>query len=182
MNAIERISELDFTAMLSASVRSPEIPESADAYGWLVGSWELDCLHYRGVPVSIQGEAHFGWVLEGRAVQDVWIMPRASDRTDVSDKSNNMYGTTFRVWGASIGGIPSAITMRTRSDGGAEKMWCKSAFGLMERRLVGSLPKSRRIRFTGPAKRWMRTGRVGSWKVNIGQGAFHSNQISAFRD
>ena len=43
-----------------------------------------DVLHYAAVDVSalhIKGEVHFGPVLEGRAVQDVWIMPRRSERT-----------------------------------------------------------------------------------------------------
>ena len=93
---------MDFTTFLSAPGRSPEIPESADAYGWLVGNWELDCVFYRGVSVSIKGEAQFGWVLEGRAVQDVWIMPGLAGRTDASDRTNNMYGTTLRVWDSAI--------------------------------------------------------------------------------
>jgi hypothetical protein len=50
----------------------------------------------------MKGEAHFGWVLEGRAVQDVWIMPRCSERTAHLDKTNNMYGTTLRVWDPAI--------------------------------------------------------------------------------
>jgi hypothetical protein len=90
---------------LAASGRSPEIPESADVYGWLIGSWQLNVLHYRGVDVSerrITGEVHFGWVLEGRAVQDVWIMPPRSERTIDLEKSVNMYGTTLRVWDPSI--------------------------------------------------------------------------------
>jgi hypothetical protein len=93
------------TTMLSAPGRAPEIPESADAYGWLVGSRELEVCHYRGVDVSargIKGEAHFGWTLEGRAVQDVWIMPRRSHRTADMDRKMNMYGTTLRVWEPSI--------------------------------------------------------------------------------
>jgi hypothetical protein len=94
----------DFHVALSAPGRSPEIPESGDAYGWLIGSWELDVLHY-GLDVTarhIKGEAHFLWVLEGRAVQDVWIMPRRSERTADMDGTMNMYGTTLRVWNASI--------------------------------------------------------------------------------
>jgi hypothetical protein len=90
---------------LAASGRSPEIPEAADAYGWLVGSWVLDVRHYWGIDVGqrgIKGETHFGWVLEGRAVQDVWIMPRRSERTAKLDKNMNMYGTTLRVWDPSI--------------------------------------------------------------------------------
>jgi hypothetical protein len=95
----------NFAALLAAPGRSPEIPESADVYGWLVGSWELEVLHYRGIDVSaqkIKGEAHFGWVLEGRAIQDVWIMPRPSDREPDSGRANNMYGTTLRVWDPEI--------------------------------------------------------------------------------
>jgi hypothetical protein len=91
----------NFLSLLSAPGRSPEIPEEADAYGWLVGSWNLECVHYRGVAVSIPGEAHFGWVLEGRAIQDVWIMPGPAERVS-ADRVNNMYGTTLRVWDASI--------------------------------------------------------------------------------
>ncbi len=105
MTTIEAGEKVDFQSVLAARGRSPEIPDSADAYGWLIGSWELDVLHYRGVDVAarrIKGEAHFGWVLEGRAVQDVWIMPQRSGRSADLDKSMNMYGTTFRVWDASI--------------------------------------------------------------------------------
>jgi hypothetical protein len=89
------------SAVLRAEGRSEEIPESADAYGWLVGSWELDVLHYWAIDVSAQGmagEVHAHWVLEGHAVQDVWIMPARSERKARLDKTLNMYGTTLRVW------------------------------------------------------------------------------------
>jgi hypothetical protein len=90
-----------FVSLLTQSGRSEEIPASEDIYGWLVGSWELDVLHYRAVDVraqQIRGEAHFAWVLEGRAIQDIWIMPSSSSRNSASDRTNNMYGTTLRVW------------------------------------------------------------------------------------
>lgn len=96
---------MDFQSVLTATGRAPDLPEAADAYGWLVGSWELDVCHYAGVDVTargIKGEVHFGWVLEGRAVQDVWIMPRRSERTPETAKTRNMYGTTLRVWDPSI--------------------------------------------------------------------------------
>src|SRR5438876_6794953 len=100
----ERGYMAEFSALLAAPSRSPEIPESEDVYGWLIGSWDLDVFYYL-VDVSarrIKGEVHFAWVLEGRAVQDVWIMPRISERSAPVDKSCNMYGTTLRVWDASI--------------------------------------------------------------------------------
>jgi hypothetical protein len=105
MNAAEVRQHQNFTTLLAAPGRSPEIPESADVYGWLVGSWQLEVIHYAGVDVSgqhIGAEAHFGWVLEGRAIQDVWIMPCCSDRHSGLSKMNNMYGTTLRIWEPSI--------------------------------------------------------------------------------
>jgi len=94
-----------FHTVLAAGGRAPEIPDEVDAYGWLVGDWELDVRHYWAMNVAargIKGEVHAGWVLEGRAVQDVWIMPRRADRTGPLDKKMNMYGTTLRVWDAGL--------------------------------------------------------------------------------
>ena len=89
---------------LAFSERSPEIASADDVYGWLAGSWELDVRRY-GVDVTsrnLKGEVHFGWVLEGRAIQDVWIMPQRTERSPQMEKTCNMYGTTLRVWDASI--------------------------------------------------------------------------------
>jgi hypothetical protein len=91
-------------AALAASSRSNEIPEAQDAYGWLVGSWELDVVGYddEGKVTRSTGEAHFVWMLEGRAVQDVFINPRRSDRGPESPKFANWYGTTIRIYDPSI--------------------------------------------------------------------------------
>src|SRR5688500_17174299 len=94
-----------FVPALIAERRSTEIPDSADAYGWLIGSWEMDVLRYWAVDVSAQQikiEAHFVWVLEGRVLQDVWIMPPRGARPAVVDKERNMYGTTLRAWDPTI--------------------------------------------------------------------------------
>lgn len=103
MNVVKMEVNRNFLALLPSAGRSSEIPESADVYGWLIGSWELDVLHYKAVDVAklgIKGEAHFAWALEGRAVQDVWIMP--SKRSPGLEKANNMYGTTLRIWDPGI--------------------------------------------------------------------------------
>src|SRR6267142_623163 len=98
------VEKSEFQTALAAPGRSPEIPESADVYGWLIGSWELDvCYNLVDVSASgIKGEVHFAWVLEGRAVQDVWIYPPRSQRRDGLDKSVNTYGTTLRIWDPKI--------------------------------------------------------------------------------
>jgi hypothetical protein len=118
-------SAATFHTALAAAARSPEIPESADAYGWLVGSWELDVKRYWAVDVSgqgLRGEVHAGWALEGRAVQDVWIMPCCGERAAPFDKKRNMYGTTLRL--ADHVEQPGGRTLRT-TDRQAKRRGCR---------------------------------------------------------
>ena len=91
---------------LGASGRSTDIPETMDIYGFLIGSWDLDVVGYddEGHVIETAGEASFGWVLEGRAVQDVFINPRREERRLDSPKFANWYGTTIRIYDASIQG------------------------------------------------------------------------------
>jgi hypothetical protein len=102
MNAVAAEGKLDGT--LTAVGRSPEIPESDDLYGWLVGSWELDIRNYWGdiSDRKLKAEVHAAWVLEGRAIQDVWIIPRPEQRSSLPDPKLFSYGTTLRVWDPKI--------------------------------------------------------------------------------
>src|SRR5213078_3319830 len=91
------------TALVSAD-RSPNISEASDLYGFLVGSWHLEVRSYAGVDVTgrnLRGEVHAARVLEGRGIQDTWIMPPRGSRTGL-DPTQNMYGTTLRLWDSSI--------------------------------------------------------------------------------
>ena len=46
-----------------------------------------------------RGEWHFGWALEGRAIQDVWIVPPRGELRHGDAAANvNSYGTTLRVY------------------------------------------------------------------------------------
>ncbi len=70
-------------------------------YGQFVGAWEGTVFVYRrdGTQRQESCEVYFGWVLEGRAVQDVWIGPARKDRSGPDrDASKDMYGTTIRVY------------------------------------------------------------------------------------
>jgi len=94
-----------FAGVLVAAERAQELAEASDLYGWLVGSWALAVRHYADVDVAglgLTGELHADRVLEGRGVQDVWIMPRRVDRVPPGDPVRNMYGTTLRIWDPAI--------------------------------------------------------------------------------
>ena len=61
-------------------------------YGWLIGDWTIDAVMHAldGETHERRGEIGFAWVLEGRAIQDVWILP------------DFFYGTTLRVYDPGI--------------------------------------------------------------------------------
>jgi catechol 2,3-dioxygenase-like lactoylglutathione lyase family enzyme len=67
---------------------APDRADKMGLYGWLIGSWEMDTVVHAddGTTQKGRGEIHFGWVLEGRAIQDVWILPGV------------FFGTTLRVY------------------------------------------------------------------------------------
>jgi len=89
---------------LAAEGRSSTINKTDDAYGWFIGHWDLDVLRYWAEDVAnerLKAEVHSGWVLEGLAIQDTWIMPCRAERSGRRlDPKRNMYGTTLRVWDA----------------------------------------------------------------------------------
>lgn len=61
---------------LEASGPSPELAAKLKLFGQFVGDWEFESVGTRpdGSPRRVgKGEWHFGWILEGRAIQDVWI-------------------------------------------------------------------------------------------------------------
>lgn len=93
-----------FLEILSPMSRSPDINPDDDLYGFLIGSWELDLAAYPddGNVAHSTGEAHVAWVLDGRAIQDVFINPERSDRTPDSPKFANWFGTTFRYFDPTI--------------------------------------------------------------------------------
>ena len=93
-----------FLEILAPTSRSPDIDPEDDLYGFLIGSWELDVVAYPddGNVTHSTGEAHVAWVLDGRAIQDVFINPQRSDRTPDSPKFGNWYGTTFRYFDPTI--------------------------------------------------------------------------------
>lgn len=83
--------------------------EKMDLYGRFIGDWETDIVAHApdGIRHEGQGEIHFGWILEGRAIQDVWMIPRRKDRRadgPAMPVAGNWYGTTIRVYDPALEG------------------------------------------------------------------------------
>jgi hypothetical protein len=90
-----------FLDALGADGPAPDRAGKMDLYGRFVGSWDLDVTQIAddGSERRRKGEWHFGWALEGRAVQDVWIVPsRGELRRGDAAANVNSYGTTLRVY------------------------------------------------------------------------------------
>ena len=77
-----------FPDALHTNGPAPDRAEKLGLYSWLIGDWAMDATVHLddGTLHKGRGEIHFGWVLAGRAIQDVWILP------DI------FYGTTLRVY------------------------------------------------------------------------------------
>ena len=76
--------------------------KSSDLYAALIGDWDAEVVDHLsgGVDRRQSAEMHFAWVLEGRAVQDLWISPARKDRGKPGSRSgdDDRYGTTLRVY------------------------------------------------------------------------------------
>lgn len=82
---------------LSADGPSREYADKMMLFGQFVGDWEFDMQSIRsdGTRVKGSGEWHFGWALNGRAVQDVWI---ARDDASKPHAPITEWGTTLRFY------------------------------------------------------------------------------------
>lgn len=82
---------------LRASGPHPDLVKDLMLFGQFVGAWDVDVTNIApdGTKTEFKGEWHFGWVLEGRAIMDVWITPRRSLRSQMEPYE---YGATLRFF------------------------------------------------------------------------------------
>src|SRR5262245_20532254 len=91
-----------FAQALHASGPDLSRASKLELYAWIVGRWELDITTiHDGTTHRGSGEIHAGWVLQGRAIQDVWMIPRLRERRPGIEPlpgAGNWYGTTLRIY------------------------------------------------------------------------------------
>jgi hypothetical protein len=121
-----RTPVVGFAGALMNNGASTELGRLAYDLGWLVGGWaaEVRDIDDDGRVRVGEGEWWFAWVLEGRAIQDVWIVPSRGKRTTgVADPAfaDPRYGTTVRwydhhaglwrvVWINPVTGVTNALS------------------------------------------------------------------------
>ncbi len=83
---------------LAASAPNPELAEKMMLFGQFIGDWEIKerWLEADGTWKEGTGAVHFAWILEGRAVQDVWSDYEGSPPREVPA------GTTIRFYDPKI--------------------------------------------------------------------------------
>ena len=85
-----------FIEALVNNSKSEVIPEEYNYFGPLVGEWDFDYIDHN-VSRVVKGEWIFSWVLEGTAIQDVFICPSRDTRL-IDPQPDGEYGTTFRIY------------------------------------------------------------------------------------
>jgi hypothetical protein len=93
-----------FASALISAGPHPGLPAEHRIFGPFIGSWDLVVIWYEedgSIRRRENGEWHFAWVLEGRAVQDVWIVPPCTERQGHPDLYE--YGTSLRFYDPALG-------------------------------------------------------------------------------
>jgi len=89
-----------FVDALVSSGPATELEDVDHIFGFLVGSCEVEAVLYdaSGRSETRKGEVHASWVLEGRAIQDLFIFPRRADRPLGTAVGDDRYATTIRTY------------------------------------------------------------------------------------
>lgn len=93
MAASSAIGQNSFPALVARGPNAKD-KEKLQLFGQFVGAWTFKGTEYHddGSHPTDKGEIHFRWVLQGRAVQDVFL------ETSRSDGDSLLYGTTIRFY------------------------------------------------------------------------------------
>lgn len=88
-------------ATLAATRPHPSLANEAQVFDHLVGTWNCDFSFRRddGRVVHKKGELLFGWVMDGRAIQDLWIgYPTESQKERTIGTTIRFFDTALKQW------------------------------------------------------------------------------------
>ena len=88
-----------FIKILEANGPNAILKDKMMLFGQFIGDWDIINAQYveaDGSWVKMKGEVHFGWILEGTAIQDVWMGCREGAT------KMTMFGTTIRFYDPKI--------------------------------------------------------------------------------
>jgi hypothetical protein len=105
LSACSRAAATDLTTALKATSAHPSLSDQAEVVGRLVGTWDVEYTDFAkdGKAIHRTGQFIVGWVMDGRALQDVWIVNPSGTRkqrevyTDLHhfDPKSRTWRTTF---------------------------------------------------------------------------------------
>ena len=138
----------EFINVLVSKGKSNLIPEKDNLYGQFVGEWDFEWVDNQGTTGErhVQGEWIFAWVLEGTAIQDVFICP--SRKARIKDyQPDAAYATAVRMYNPNT----EAWDILYTELGGATQLEGKRLFRrkLMRRIYSGCFQKLQRLHSVG---------------------------------
>jgi len=88
-----------FSNALVCETCKTDLQEKLNLFGQFVGEWEFEGIYKKGTPEEshTKGEWIFSWILDGTAIQDVYIHPSRQER-DKKTSDYAEYSTTLRFY------------------------------------------------------------------------------------
>ena len=145
-------TSLAFADALINAGPHPNLTSEQQIFAPFIGSWDLDVRWFGPDGKLIRaerGEWHFSWVLQGRAIQDVWIVPPRGEIASAPTITGYEYGTSIRFYDEDIGAwrsmwigpvqrslrrfiarkVNDEVILDTLEDETPRMRWCFSAIG-----------------------------------------------------
>ena len=91
----------DMVTALAAPGPHPSLGSEARLFDRLVGTWDCDfSFHLEdGSVTHTPGELRFGWIIDGRALQDIWIgYPKRPNDERTIGTSVRFYDASSKAW------------------------------------------------------------------------------------
>jgi hypothetical protein len=96
---------LDLVAALEATSPNPSLGDQAQVLSRLVGTWDVEYTDFAkdGKVIHRTGEFIVGWVMDGRAIQDLWIVNPSGKRKEREVYTDlHYFDSKTRTWRATF--------------------------------------------------------------------------------